>query len=105
MAAIVNKVYTQDKLETMVIHLFGGGWGWDGQTMYVMAIAKVVNNIRQENKQTNKQESNTETTKTNKKLRQVGPPRLDLLNPSFPRCFLTKLSFPKITFKCKQHQY
>lgn len=24
MAAIVNKVYTQDKLETMVMHLFGG---------------------------------------------------------------------------------
>ena len=27
MAAIVNKVYTQDKLETMAMHLFGGGGG------------------------------------------------------------------------------
>ena len=28
MAAIVNKVYTQDKLGTMVMRLFGGGMGW-----------------------------------------------------------------------------
>ena len=57
MAAIVNKVYTQDKLETMFMHLFGlggGGGGRDGQTMHVMGIAKVVNNIKQANKQTNK---------------------------------------------------
>ena len=39
----------------MIIYDFRGGGGWEGQTMYVMGIAKVVNNIKQANKQTNKQ--------------------------------------------------
>ena len=39
-------------------------------------------------------------TQNKNKKRQIGPPLLDLLDPSFPWCFLTKLSFPTNTFKC-----
>ena len=40
MAATMNKVYTQDELETMVMHLFnlfkgeGGGMGWATNVCY-----------------------------------------------------------------------
>ena len=70
----MNKVYTQDKLETWVTHLFGG-----------MRKAKnACYGQCKSDQKANKQKSTTATTKTNKKLRQISPPRLDLLNPSFP---------------------
>ena len=74
----------------MVMHLFGGGGGggWVWQTMYVMGIAKVVNNIKQANKQTRKHYSNN---KDKRKTTTSWPTSFGSPKPVFPPMLSNKI--------------